>query len=952
MPTIFVDGQELEVKNGENILEAFLNAGLDLPYFCWHPSMGSIGSCRQCAVLQYQNEEDTVGKIVMGCMTPVADGARFSLNAEKASEFRSAIVESLMLNHPHDCPVCGEGGECHLQDMTVMVGHRDRRYEGPKNTHRNQYLGPLINHEMNRCITCYRCVRYYRDYAGGTDLSAQASHDHTYFGRHQEGTLQSEFSGNLVEVCPTGVFTDKPLLKQYTRKWDLQTAPSICTGCAVGCNISPGERYGKIKRIQNRYNHEVNGYFLCDRGRFGSGYINNSERLNFAALRDGEKPKENSGQNDNVNVERSFSAISQRQGINTATKWIMAASKSGKIAAIGSPRASLEANFLLRELVGKENFSSGFSAQEGVVINRIVTIVSSMATANPSIKEMEGADAILVLGEDITNTAPRVALGLRQSVRNKALELADQARLFHWQDAAVRNLAQDQRSPMVIVSATDTRLDDVASQLISLSPDDIAAFALAVTQSISGEPLSGLFADDDRVKHVAATLKEAKNPLIISGSSMLHNGIVNGALAVATALQTDQSKVMLSYCLPEANSFGLALLDITKNNEETARGRSLDELADNATNIEALIVLENDLPRRMSATQYTKLIDGTSKIIALDVLENNTLESADLVLPSASYMESEGTLISSEGRAQRHYPVMNPLDDRMASWEWLLTLAKTTGNTNVSTMQSFDDVVEACAQSENSLAALSSVAPDHNYRNHGLKVPRQTHRYSGRTAMRADISVHEPQQPIDAETPLAFSMEGLSRDEPAALKSFYWSPGWNSNQAVQKFQAEVDGPLHGGSNGVRLFDPKDNSIAEPAPASSEQTTVHDFEEGKWQLIPIYKVHGSDELSVRTEEISELAGEAFISLGKVVAETLGVRSGDGLLVSSDHNGSKHTLSLEVRLLSRVAKNCVGFSAGFEETLSLQQGDLVSLKKDDNWQRLNPQMIASDRGGRNV
>ncbi|MFT5693657.1 MAG: NADH-quinone oxidoreductase subunit G, partial [Oceanicoccus sp.] len=353
-----------------------------------------------------------------------------------------------------------------------------------------------------------------------------------------------------------------------------------------------------------------------------------------------------------------------------------------------------------------------------------------------------------------------------------------------------------------------------------------------------------------------------------------------------------------------------------------------------------------------SATQYTKLIDGTSKIIALDVLENNTLESADLVLPSASYMESEGTLISSEGRAQRHYPVMNPLDDRMASWEWLLTLAKTTGNTNVSTMQSFDDVVEACAQSENSLAALSSVAPDHNYRNHGLKVPRQTHRYSGRTAMRADISVHEPQQPIDAETPLAFSMEGLSRDEPAALKSFYWSPGWNSNQAVQKFQAEVDGPLHGGSNGVRLFDPKDNSIAEPAPASSEQTTVHDFEEGKWQLIPIYKVHGSDELSVRTEEISELAGEAFISLGKVVAETLGVRSGDGLLVSSDHNGSKHTLSLEVRLLSRVAKNCVGFSAGFEETLSLQQGDLVSLKKDDNWQRLNPQMIASDRGGRNV
>lgn len=952
MPTIFVDGQELEVKNGENVLEAFLNAGLDLPYFCWHPAMGSIGSCRQCAVLQYQNEEDTEGKIVMGCMTPVADGARFSLNAEKASEFRSAIVESLMLNHPHDCPVCAEGGECHLQDMTVMVGHRDRRYEGPKNTYRNQYLGPLISHEMNRCITCYRCVRYYRDYAGGTDLSAQASHDHTYFGRHQEGTLQSEFSGNLVEVCPTGVFTDKPLLKHYTRKWDLQTAPSICTGCAVGCNISPGERYGKIKRIQNRYNHEVNGYFLCDRGRFGSGYINNNERLNFAALRDVEKPKEQGGGSADVDVERSFAAISQQQGIDTATQWIQAAAKSGKIAGIGSPRASLEANFLLRELVGKENFSAGFSALEGTVINRIVTIVSSMAAVNPSIKEMESADAILVLGEDVTNTAPRVALGLRQSVRNKALELADQARLFHWQDAAVRNLAQDQRSPMVIVSAADTRLDDIASELISLSADHIAAFAFAVAQSISGEPLSELFADDDRVKQVAATLKEAKNPLVISGSSMLHNGIVDGALAVATALQADQSKVMLSYCLPEANSFGLALLDATQNEEGTARGPSLDKLADRATEIETLIVLENDLLRRMSAAQTTKLTDGAAKIIALDVLENKTLEFADLVLPSASYMESEGTLISSEGRAQRHYPVINPLDDRLASWEWLLTLSNTTGNKNLSTLRLFDDVVEACAQSDRRLAALSRVAPDHNYRNHGLKVPRQMQRYSGRTAMRADVSVHEPQQPTDAQTPLAFSMEGLSRDEPAALKSFYWSPGWNSNQAVQKFQSEVDGPLHGGSNGVKLFDPKDYSSADPVPAIVEDNTVHDFEEGQWQLIPIYKVHGSDELSARTEEINELAGEAFISVGQVLAEKLGVRSGDGLLVSSGRKGSEDTLSLEVRLLGRVAKDCVGFSAGFEKTLSLQQGDWVSLKKDEQWQRLNPQMIASDRGGRNV
>ncbi|HJL60530.1 MAG TPA: 2Fe-2S iron-sulfur cluster-binding protein, partial [Pseudomonadales bacterium] len=144
MPTIKVDGQELEVKEGVNLLDALLSAGIDVPYFCWHPSMGSIGACRQCAVIQYADEEDTRGRIVMSCMTPVTDNAVFSVDAENAATFRDSVIENLMLNHPHDCPVCEEGGECHLQDMTVMAGHRNRQYEGKKTTYPNQYLGPFI----------------------------------------------------------------------------------------------------------------------------------------------------------------------------------------------------------------------------------------------------------------------------------------------------------------------------------------------------------------------------------------------------------------------------------------------------------------------------------------------------------------------------------------------------------------------------------------------------------------------------------------------------------------------------------------------------------------------------------------------------------------------------------------------------------------------------------------
>jgi NADH-quinone oxidoreductase subunit G len=163
--------------------------------------------------------------------------------------------------------------------MTVMTGHSYRRFRFRKRTYINQNLGPFVNHEMNRCIQCYRCVRFYRDYAGGRDLNVFSSHHHVYFGRHEDGVLENEFSGNLVEICPTGVFTDKTLMRHYTRKWDLQTAPSICVHCGLGCNTIPGERYGKLRRIHNRYNGEVNGYFLCDRGRYGYEFVNSSGRI-------------------------------------------------------------------------------------------------------------------------------------------------------------------------------------------------------------------------------------------------------------------------------------------------------------------------------------------------------------------------------------------------------------------------------------------------------------------------------------------------------------------------------------------------------------------------------------------------------------------------------------------------------------------------------------------------
>jgi NADH-quinone oxidoreductase subunit G len=873
----------------------------------------------------------------MGCMTPVMDGAIFSLNGDKAKTFRQSIVESLMLNHPHDCPVCAEGGECHLQDMTVMVGHRDRHYRGKKNTHRNQYLGPLIHHEMNRCISCYRCTRYYSDYAGGTDLAAMAAHDHVYFGRHEEGVLQSEFAGNLVEVCPTGVFTDKPLVKEYTRKWDLQSAPSVCTGCAVGCNTLPGERYGKLKRVHNRFNAEVNGYFLCDRGRFGASWVNSENNLEFPGLRD---------------ANGRFDALDHHSALMHMVKACQGGIENNTIAGIGSPRASVEANYLLRMLVGPGNFAPGFSADQQPLVELALSLQQDSPALVPDIQTIESADAVFILGEDLTNTAPRIALALRQSVRNKAYELASELRLETWQDAAIRNLAQQQRSPLFIACVGDSRLDDIAQGRVSLAPHDIARLGFAVAKLIAGEPTGEL--DQALAEHaraIATALENAQRPLVVSGTGCGDSAVMEAAAEIAAALCKAHNRAMLSLAVPEANSLGQAML--------CGHGATtLDQLGKRAAagKLQTLVIVENDLYRRGPADAIDALLANVANVIVMDALDNPTLSASSLALPAASFVESEGTLVSMEGRAQRYYPVFVPRQERRASWIWLLAAMKESEREEVAELHHFDDITRACASNVTALSGITGAAPDHHFRNAGLKIPRQTHRYSGRTAMRADVSVHEPKQPVDEESPLAFSMEGLNRSQPGSLLPFVWAPGWNSNQSLHKFQAEVGGHLKGGTAGARLLLPAaDSRKTKAGQQSSTSQANREQHPGQWQMVPRYKIFGSDELSAHSPAIAELVEPGYIEISGDDARALGVIEGDGIVLSKPETASQGDMltrpvaTLEVRVNDSLAKGCAGYSVGMEGAQNIVCGDTLVLVKTDNWQRHKPQIIGSDGGG---
>lgn len=901
MVTIYIDDQAYEVENGKNVLEAALNAGLDLPYFCWHPAMGSVGACRQCALVQFRDEQDTQGRIVMGCMTAVSDGARFSMQSNSATTFRENIVESLMLNHPHDCPVCAEGGECHLQDMTVMVGHRDRRYRGKKNTHRNQNLGPLINHEMNRCITCYRCTRFYQDYAGGKDLAAHAAHDHVYFGRHQEGTLESEFAGNLVEVCPTGVFTDKPLVNDYTRKWDMQSAPSVCGGCALGCNTIPSERYGELKRVHNRYNNDVNGYFLCDRGRYGHDYVNNESRLNYPGLRD-----EN---------ER-YDAIDSAHALDVLAGWFA----NGNVAAIGSPRGSIESNYLLKELVGADNFCAGFSDQEDRLVDAVLDNMQHASANIPTMKQMESADAVLILGEDVTNTAPRVALALRQSVRNKAKEMAAELHIPEWQDDAIRTLAQDQRNPLYIAALSDTRLDDVATGLVHDDVNGVARFGYAIATELDSNLPAVTGLNDvqiQMVQDVANSLREAKCALVVSGTGCQSVDVINAASVIADALHRldGGDGTMLSYCVPEANTIGQGML-------KSPMQPTLTEIVERGSTIDTLIVMENDLFRRAPYASIEALINNVTNLVVIDALPNATMEQASLVLPAATLVESEGTFVNFETRAQRHYPVFLASEQRSPSWQWLTRVGQALNKPKFKAINNFDDVLEACAKATPALAGITEAAPSATYKNRGVKIPRQPHRYSGRTAMRANISVHEPKQPDDAETPFSYSMEGQNGSQPSALLSFVWSPGWNSNQSLHKFQSEVGGALNGGPAGHRLL------VKQATSNRKDDCHIPELSEpasGQLLLLPNYHIFGSEELSAQSAAIKQLIPPLTVEVNIVDAERFDVNDGGFAHINIDDQ----QVEVVVRINNSVKIGCALVPVGLPSIPFLTFGSMSIL-----------------------
>ncbi len=380
-------------------------------------------------------------------------------------------------------------------------------------------------------------------------------------------------------------------------------------------------------------------------------------------------------------------------------------------------------------LAGKENFYHGISKKEYQLTKTILNYLQSSGVAIPSLKQIETADAILVLGEDLVNTAPMIALALRQAVRNLAYYEAKSKGIPLWNDAPVRELAQDTKSPLFIATAGADSLDEIAKETFRASSGDIAGLGFAVAKLIEGKAVDVVSQKTDiqeLANRIAMSLKNAKKPLIISGVSSGDESVIQAALNTATALMASGSDVMLSMVLPECNSMGLALFP----------GKSFEEILDSQENkeIDTLIVLENDLYRRADEETVNTLFDRSRRIIVLAQLPDKTTEKANFILPAATFAESEGTFVNNEGRAQRFYKAMVK-DQIRESWKWIGELIKIRyGEVKWSTL---DSITESMGTELVQFSKLKNYSPGEDFRMLNAKIPRQTMRYSGRTAMYA-----------------------------------------------------------------------------------------------------------------------------------------------------------------------------------------------------------------------
>lgn len=607
MPKLVIDSQEIQVPVNTKVIDAAQQLGIVIPRFCYHPALGSVGACRVCAVAF---KEGPVKGIQMSCMVEAQDGMVVSTIDDEAVDFRRHVIEWLMLHHPHDCPVCDEGGHCLLQDTTIAGGHGLRKYKGKKRTHVDQYLGPLVQHEMNRCIQCYRCARYYQEFTGYRDLGVMGIGSRVYFGRSTPGPLESPFSGNLIDVCPTGVYTDKPS-RFFGRRWDFERSPSVCIHCSLGCNLVVSSRYREVVRHEARPNTDINGYFICDRGRYGYAYAGLEKR-----------PRQAMAKGRPCTIGEALA--------NAAEKLLTISNQFGpdSIAVASSMRSSLETVAAMKQACRENQWLGPVAATTRRNAKNLATALSRLTPETAiSLSEISTADTIVIIGADPLNEAPMLALSLRQ--------------------------AQLRGGHVVVIDPRGVALP-FDFDYWRTHPADLAATIKKINHAItSGDKDNLEESETNRLPKLIQQLLWSKRAVVICGTDIVtHNDISLAAELVDTLRRADVN-TSLFYTLTGANAAAGLFLD----GDSVCMTQILEGIE--AGRIRALVVVESDMWQHYPDQARLKAaLDRLEVLVGLDYLASPINNSAHYFIPTQTIYEAGGNWINQEGRLQTAQPAL------------------------------------------------------------------------------------------------------------------------------------------------------------------------------------------------------------------------------------------------------------------------------------------------------
>jgi NADH-quinone oxidoreductase subunit G len=642
--TFEIDGKQVRAPEGSMLVDAAKHGDVEIPFFCYEPKLGQpVGACRMCLV-----EIEGIPKLQTSCSTAVRDGMVVNTTSDRVKHAQNAIVEFLLVNHPLDCPVCDKGGECPLQDISFGWGPGRSRYIEPKRHFKKPLeLSPLVAIDRERCILCYRCVRFSQEVAEDHQLVFLDRGDHTFVGTHDGRPYVAPFSGNIIELCPVGALTSTAY-RFRARPWDIEGSGTVCTMCPSQCNVELTVRDDtKVVRVLARDNEEVDDGWLCDKGRFGYQSFRSSERITAPLVRDGGFLRE-------VSWERALSEAAralERSGEST-------------LALVGGT-ATNEEGFLvqrlLRDGLGSPHVYSGAARSGGL----------ARALAQPRlsarVSDIDHADAILVLGTELVDEAPILDLRVRKAVRrNGARLVVASARPSTLDPNAAAALRYAPGADEAAIGALAAALG--SSRAATPSLDDWARSARASAgfragATNGGPPPSAA----DAVRAAAEVLRDAGDVVVICGERAGSDALL--ALAGALGLEGKDESGLIEVPagtngrglreVGAARGLGPGLADVEAGDPDDG-GRG------------ALLLFESTRPE-------PELARATSVIAFAQFRDEALDEHADVVFPASVYAEKEGTVTHPDGRIQRVRQALGHPGEARASWWVLAELCERAG---------------------------------------------------------------------------------------------------------------------------------------------------------------------------------------------------------------------------------------------------------------------------------